>query len=240
MTQNGGSVRTSGAGSDAGHDGAGHRARLRQRLREGGRDALLDHELIEYLLALAIPRRDTKPLARRLLVEFGSFGAVLSADWAALERVPGMGETSAAAIKAVQAAALRMLSGEIRKKPVLGSWQSLLDYLRADMAWLGIERVRVLHLNARNELLRDEAMGDGSIDQAAIYTREVIRRAMDLGSTSLILVHNHPSGDPSPSRQDIEVTRHIVDAGKRLGISVHDHIIIAANGHTSLRAQGLL
>jgi DNA repair protein RadC len=240
MTQDGGSVRTSGAGSDAGHDGAGHRARLRQRLREGGRDALLDHELIEYLLALAIPRRDTKPLARRLLVEFGSFGAVLSADWDALERVPGMGETSAAAIKAVQAAALRMLSGEIRKKPVLGNWQSLLDYLRADMAWLGIERVRVLHLNARNELLRDEAMGDGSIDQAAIYTREVIRRAMDLGSTSLILVHNHPSGDPSPSRQDIEVTRHIVDAGKRLGISVHDHIIIAANGHTSLRAQGLL
>ena len=151
-----------------------------------------------------------------------------------------MGDTSVAAIKIVQATALRMLRNDVAARPVLGSWQALLDYLRADMAYLGVERVRVLHLNSRNMLIRDDHMGDGSIDQAAIYTREVIRRAIDLGSAALILVHNHPSGSPEPSRQDIEVTRQIIDAGKRLGISVHDHVIIAAQGHVSLRAKGLL
>lgn len=201
---------------------------------------MLDHELIEYLLALAIPRRDTKPLARTLLREFGSMGGVLTADWAALARVPGMGETSVAAIKVAQAAALRLLKTRATEQPVLGSWQSVLDYLRADMAWLGIERVRVLHLNSRNILIRDEKMADGSIDQAAIYTREVIRRAMELGSSALILVHNHPSGDPAPSRQDIEITRQIIEAGKRMGISVHDHLIIGTEGHSSMRAMGLL
>lgn len=224
----------------AAHDGAGHRARLRAKLAESGGDALHDHELIEYLLALAIPRRDTKPLAKALLREFGGIGGLMAADWQSIARVPGMGDTSIAAIKIVQATALRMLRNEVAARPVLGSWQTLLDYLRADMAHLGIERVRVLHLNTRNQLLRDDHMGDGSIDQAAIYVREVIKRAMELGSASLILVHNHPSGDPSPSRQDIEITRQIVDAGKRLGIAVHDHIIIAASGHISLRAQGLL
>ncbi|WP_394440547.1 DNA repair protein RadC [Sphingobium naphthae] len=222
------------------HDGAGHRARLRQKLADNGGDALLDHELIEYLLALAIPRRDTKPLAKLLLREFGGIGGLMSADWAAIARVPGMGDTSVAAIKIVQATALRMLRNDVAARPVLGSWQALLDYLRADMAYLGVERVRVLHLNSRNMLIRDDHMGDGSIDQAAIYTREVIRRAIDLGSAALILVHNHPSGSPEPSRQDIEVTRQIIDAGKRLGISVHDHVIIAAQGHVSLRAKGLL
>ena len=222
------------------HDGAGHRARLRQKLADNGGEALLDHELIEYLLALAIPRRDTKPLAKLLLREFGGIGGLMSADWAAIARVPGMGDTSVAAIKIVQATALRMLRNDVAARPVLSSWQALLDYLRADMAYLGVERVRVLHLNSRNMLIRDDHMGDGSIDQAAVYTREVIRRAMDLGSAALILVHNHPSGSPEPSRQDIEVTRQIIDAGKRLGISVHDHVIIAAQGHVSLRAKGLL
>ena len=222
------------------HDGAGHRARLRQKLADNGGHALPDHELLEYLLALAIPRRDTKPLAKLLLREFGGIGGLMSADWAAIARVPGMGDTSVAAIKIVQATALRMLRNDVAARPVLGSWQALLDYLRADMAYLGVERVRVLHLNSRNMLIRDDHMGDGSIDQAAIYTREVIRRAMDLGSAALILVHNHPSGSPEPSRQDIEVTRQIIDAGKRLGISVHDHVIIAAQGHVSLRAKGLL
>ncbi|MDI1297064.1 MAG: DNA repair protein RadC [bacterium] len=224
----------------ASHDGVGHRARLRQRLAENGGDALLDHELIEYLLALAIPRRDTKPIAKALLREFGGIGGLMSADWQAIARVPGMGDTSIAAIKVVQATCLRMLRNAVAEKPVLASWQALLDYLRADMAFLGIERVRVLHLNTRNMLIRDENMGDGSIDQAAIYTREVIRRAIDLGSASLILVHNHPSGSPEPSRQDIEVTRQIVEAGKRLSIAVHDHIIIGAQGHSSMRAMGLL
>jgi DNA repair protein RadC len=224
----------------ASHDGMGHRARLRQKLAESGGEALHDHELIEYLLALAIPRRDTKPLAKALLREFGGIGGLMTADWQAIARVPGMGDTSIAAIKVVQATLLRMLRNSVAEKPVLASWQALLDYLRADMAFLSVERVRVLHLNSRNQLLRDDHMGDGSVDQAAIYTREVIKRAIELGSASLILVHNHPSGDPSPSRQDIEITRQIVDAGKRLGITVHDHIIIGEKGHASLRAQGLL
>ena len=222
------------------HHASGHRERLRRRLLEGGPDALLDHELVEYLLALAIPRRDTKPLAKALLAEFGGIGGLLTADPAALLRVSGLGETSIAALKIAQAAALRLLQSEVKQQPVLASWQALLDYLRADMAHLTIERVRVLHLNARNMLIRDENMGDGSIDQAAIYVREVIRRAIDLGSAALILVHNHPSGDPSPSRQDIEITRNIIEAGKRLGIAVHDHIVIGREGHQSMRALGLI
>jgi DNA repair protein RadC len=222
------------------HHGQGHRARLRSRLAHGGSEALLDHELIEYLLALAIPRRDTKPLAKQLLAEFGGIGGLLTADWQSLSRISGLGETSIAALKVVQAAALRLLKAQVIGQPILSSWQSLLDYLRADMAYLTVERVRVLHLNSRNMLIRDEHMGDGSIDQAAIYTREVVRRAIDLGSSSVILVHNHPSGAPQPSRQDIAVTRQIVEAGRPLGISVHDHIIIGSEGYASMRAMGLL
>ncbi len=221
-------------------DSAGHRARLRQKLADSGGESLHDHELIEYLLALAIPRRDTKPLAKALLREFGGIGRLMTADWAQIARVPGMGDTSIAAIKIVQATALRMLRNDVAAQPVLASWQALLDYLRADMAYLTVERVRVLHLNSRNMLIRDDHMGDGSVDQAAIYTREVIKRAIELGSAALILVHNHPSGSPEPSRQDIDVTRQIIDAGKRLGIGVHDHIIIGTQGHVSLRAKGLL
>ena len=190
-------------------DHSGHRARLRKRLAEQGGDGLLDHELIEYLLALAIPRRDTKPLAKVLLAAFGGIGGLLSADGEALGRIPGMGETSIAAIKIAHAAALRLLHAEVKERPVLGNWQALLDYLRADMAHHAIERVRVLHLNTRNMLIRDELMSEGSIDEAAFYVREVIRRAIDLGSAAVILVHNHPSGDPTPSRADIEVTRNM-------------------------------
>ena len=220
-------------------DALGHRARLRARLLADG-EGLLDHELVEYLLALAIPRRDTKPLAKALLKEFGGIGALLTASPDALARVPGMGETSAAAIKIAHAAALRLLRAEVAAKPVLANWQAVLDYLHADMAHHLVERVRVLHLNTRNMLIRDELMGEGSIDEAAIYAREVIRRAIDLGSSSVILVHNHPSGDPKPSRADIEVTRAIIDAGKRLGIAVHDHVIVGTSGHASLRALGLI
>lgn len=220
--------------------GAGHRARLRQRLFEGGSDALLDHEVIEYLLATAIPRRDTKPIAKALLAEFGGIGGVFAADPQSLSRVDGVGEGAVAAIKIAHAAALRLLRSNIAARPVLASWQALLDYLRADMAHIAIERVRVLHLNSRNMLIRDEVMSEGSIDEAAVHIREVIRRAIDLGSSAIILVHNHPSGDPSPSRQDIALTRDIAEAGKLLGIAVHDHIIIGTNGHVSLRAQGLM
>ncbi len=222
------------------NDGAGHRARLRRRLATGGGDALLDHELIEYLLALAIPRRDTKPLAKLLLREFGGIGGVLAAEGDQLARVPGMGETSVAAIKIAQAAAIRLLAAPVADRPVLANWQALLDYLRGRLAHEAVEHVRVLHLNTRNMLIRDELMGRGTVDEAAVHIREVIRRAIDLGSVAIILVHNHPSGDPSPSRADIDLTRAIASAGKPLGIAVHDHLIVGAKGHVSLRAQGLL
>jgi len=221
------------------HSG-GHRARLRQRILANQGSSLHDHELIEYLLALAIPRRDTKPLAKQLVDEFDGFSRLLIADADALENFPGMGETSVAALKIVQLAALRLLSEPVRTQPILGSWQALLDYLRADMAHLGHERVRVLHLDSKNRLIRDELVSEGSIDQAAIYTREVIKRALALGSAAIILVHNHPSGDSTPSRQDIAITKDICAAGRTLGITVHDHIIIGRDGHTSFRSKGLI
>ena len=203
-------------------------------------NGLHDHELVEYLLALAIPRRDTKPLAKQLIDEFGGLSGLLVADSDVLGNFPGMGETSAAALKIVRIAALRLVSEPVREQPVLASWQALLDYLRADMAHLAHERVRVLHLNSKNRLIRDELVSEGSIDQAAIYTREVIKRALALGSAAIILVHNHPSGDSSPSRQDIAITKDICDAARTLGIAVHDHIIIGKDGHTSFRSQGLI
>jgi DNA repair protein RadC len=228
------------ADADPANDSAGHRARLRQRLATGGGDALLDHELIEYLLALAIPRRDTKPLAKTLLREFGGIEGVLTADGAALAKIDGMGETSVAALKIAQAAAVRLLRSRVDGREALSNWQALLDYLRARLAHEAVEHVRVLHLNTKNVLIQDEQMSRGSIDQAAVYVREVIARALHFGSAAVILVHNHPSGDPSPSRADIDITRAIAQAGKPLGIAVHDHVIVGRNGHVSLRAQGLL
>src|SRR5918997_445442 len=221
-------------------DASGHRARLRRRLFEGGPDALLDHELVEYLLALALPRRDTKPLAKKLIREFGGFGALLSADAEAIARIGDVTEGAAAAIKIAQAAALRLLEEGVKDKPVLGSWQALLDYLHADMAHHPVERVRILYLNAKNMLIRNEPMSEGSVDEAAVYVREVIRRALEYHASAIIIVHNHPSGDPSPSSQDIKLTREIVEAGRPLKIAVHDHVIIGANGHSSLRAMGLI
>ena len=227
------------AAGTAQSDNAGHRARLRERLMadSGG---LLDHELIEYLLMTAIPRRDTKPIARDLLRTFGGLGGLLTADAAAIARVEGMGDISAAAIKIAHAVAVRMLRAEVWQRPVLSNWQALLDYLRADMAYHGVERVRVLHLNTRNVLIHDELTAQGSIDQAPVYIREVIARALELKSAAIILVHNHPSGDPAPSRADIDLTRAMAAAGKPLGIAVHDHLIIGTQGFTSLRAQGLM
>ncbi len=222
------------------HHGKGHRERLRERLLRQGGDALSDHELIEYLLALAIPRRDTKALAKTLIGEFGGFSALLSADSESIAKQPGMGDTSTAALKIVQAAALRMISEPARARPVLSSWQALSDYLHADMAHRTTERVRVLHLDSKNRLIRDDLVSEGSIDEAAVHTREIIRRALDLGSAALILVHNHPSGDPTPSRADIALTRDILEAGKRLNIQLHDHLIIGKDGHSSMRSQGLI
>ena len=220
-------------------DTKGHRDRLRKRLLGDG-EALLDYELLEYLLALVNRRVDTKPVAKALIREFGGIGGVLRADAAALMRVSGMGEQGVAALKIAHAAAIRMVREDAAARPVLANWQALLDYLRADMAHHAIERFRVLHLNTRNMLIMDEVMSEGTIDQAPVYVRQVIKRALDLQSAAVILVHNHPSGDPSPSRADIDITRAIADAGKPLGIGVHDHLIIGTSGHASLRAKGLI
>lgn len=222
------------------NDTAGHRSRLRRRLLDGGAEALADHEVVEYLLMTAIPRRDVKPLPHGLIRRFGGLAGVLNADPSALASHPGLGETSAAALKVVALAARRLAREKVRQQPVLGSWQALIDYLHIDMAHLTVERVRVLYLNAQNILIHDEHVGDGSIDEAAIHPREVIRRALDLGAAALILVHNHPSGSPEPSRADIQITNQIAEAGRLLGIVVHDHVIIGREGHVSLRAKGLI
>ena len=223
-----------------GHDSAGHRARLRARLLGGGQEALGDHEVIEYLLMTAIPRKDTKPLAKSLLTRFGSLAGVLNADPHALAQHPGMGETSAAALKIVALAARRLARTAVQEAPVLGSWQALIDYLTIDMAHLSHERVRVLYLNTKNRLVLDDLVSDGSLDEAAIHPREVVKKALDLGAAALILVHNHPSGSPEPSRSDIAITAKIAEAGRLLGITVHDHVIIGREGHVSLRAKGLI
>ena len=180
---------------------------------------------------------------QRIVVGFvvlgGGIGALLTADASALARA-GLSEGAAGALKIAQASALRLLKAEVTNRPVLASWSALIDYLRADMAHLGIERVRILHLNSKNMLIADEVMSQGSVDEAAVYVREVIRRALELSATAIIIVHNHPSGDPAPSRQDIQLTREIAEAGRPLKIQVHDHVIVGAQGHVSLRAQGLL
>ena len=213
---------------------------MRERLLTGGAEALADYEVLEYLLFAAIRQGDTKPVAKALLNRFGSLSGVLNADPAALTQVDGIGETTAAALKSVAIAARRMARSEVKDRPVLGSWQSLLDYLAIDMAHLTVERVRVLYLDTRNRLIDDHHVGDGSIDEAAIHPREVIRRAMDLGASALILVHNHPSGNPEPSRADILISQKIAEAGRLLGITVHDHVIIGHEGHVSLRSKGLI
>jgi DNA repair protein RadC len=226
--------------ADAGTDSSGHRTRLRKRLLDGGAEALGDHEVIELLLMQAVPRRDMKPLARSLLQRFGSLAAVLQADPRTLALHPGMGEATAAALRVVTVAATRLARQKVREAPVIGSWQALIDYLTIDMAHLTVERVRVLYLNTRNMLILDDLVGEGSIDEAAIHPREVIRRALDLGATGLILVHNHPSGSPQPSRADIEITNRIAEAGRLLGVTVHDHVVIGREGHVSLKAKGLI
>jgi len=219
---------------------AGHRARLRQRLLEGGPEALADYEVLEFLLFGALARGDTKPQAKALLDKFGSLNAVFNADPAALKQVKGISDASIGMIKIAALAARRMARSKVQEKPILGSWQALLDYLAIDMASLTIERVRVLYLDSRNRLIFDQHVHDGTIDEASIHPREVIGTAINRGASALILVHNHPSGNPEPSKADIQITRRIVDAGKLVNISVHDHVIVGREGHVSLRTKGLL
>jgi DNA repair protein RadC len=224
---------------DSGNNGSGHRSRLRKRLFEGGGKALLDHELVEYLLALAIPRRDTKDQAKALIARYGGIGPLLSASADALKR-EGLSETVIGALKIAEATALRLLETRTEGAPILSSWDALTDYLHAAMAHSRTEQVRVLFLNAKNMLIANEAMWNGSVDEAAVHVREIIARAIALGATALIIVHNHPSGDPTPSQQDIRITQDLVEAARHMKISVHDHVIVGATGRSSLRSMGLI
>ena len=218
---------------------AGHRSRWRERLLEAGADGFHDYELIEYLLMLTIPRIDTKPLAKRLVHDFGGIGPLLSASADTLRR-EGVSEAAIGALKIAEATALRLLETRVEAQPVLSSWDALGDYLTAAMAHRRTEEVRILFLNAKNMLIANEAMWQGSVDEASVHVREVIARAIALGATALIIVHNHPSGDPTPSNQDIRLTRDLVEAGRHMKITVHDHVIVGAAGRTSMREMGLI
>ena len=220
-------------------DSAGHRSRLRKRFLDGGPKGFHDYELIEYLLSLTIPRVDTKPLAKRLLDDFGGIGALLGASAGALRR-EGISEAAIGALKIAEATALRMLEARIEGQPVLSSWEALGDYLHAQMAHRRTEEVRILFLNAKNMLIANEALWQGSVDEASVHVREVIARAIALGATAIIIVHNHPSGDPAPSQQDIRLTRDLVEAGRHMKVTVHDHVIVGAQGRSSMRAMGLI
>jgi DNA repair protein RadC len=217
----------------------GHRQRLRERFLNAGPAALADYELLELLLFPALPRADVKPLAKALLDRFGGFAGVINADIADLRRVPGLGETSAIAIKAIQAAIQRVLRAEVIERPVLSSWQGVLDYCHASMAHGKIEEFRLLFLDRKNALIADEVQQKGTVDHTPVYPREVVKRALDLGASAIIMVHNHPSGDPTPSKADIEMTREVAKALAVLGISLHDHLIVGRRGHASLRGLGL-
>jgi DNA repair protein RadC len=220
-------------------DASGHRARLRERLFEGGAKALLDHELIEYLLALTHPRVDTKDQARKLIAAFGGVGPLLAASPETLKR-EGLSDATVGALKIAEATALRLLETRVEGRPMLSNWEALGDYLQAAMAHSAVEEVRVLFLNAKNLLIANEVMWGGSVDEASVHVREVISRAIALGATALVIVHNHPSGDSTPSTQDIRLTRNLVEAGKHMKITVHDHVIVGAQGSTSLKALGLI
>jgi DNA repair protein RadC len=222
------------------HHGEGHRERLRARFIKSGAGACEDYELLELVLFAAIPRRDVKPLAKNLIKRFGGIAGILAASVEDLKDVEGLSENSAALLKAVHALTQRMLIGDIEKKPILASWQKLIDYCHVAMAHEKREHFRVLFLNRKNQLIADEVQQVGTVDHAPVYPREIVRRALELGATALILVHNHPSGDPEPSDSDIAMTEEIIRAAKALDVLVHDHIIIAKNGHTSFKSLGLL
>ncbi|MEM6896037.1 MAG: DNA repair protein RadC [Pseudomonadota bacterium] len=217
-----------------------HRTRLRARFREGGAEALPDYELLELLLFRPIPRQDVKPLARLLLETFGDFNRVISAAPERLLKVKGVGEAVITELKIVEAAAHRLARARVMQRPVLSSWEALVDYCHTAMAHRATERFRVLYLDRKNILIADEAQADGTVDHVPVYPREVVKRALELNASALILVHNHPSGDPTPSEADISMTAQIEDAARALGITLHDHIIVGQDRELSFRAAGYL
>jgi DNA repair protein RadC len=218
----------------------GHRERLRERLLAGGTEALPDYELLEFLLFAARPRGDVKPLAKALLTRFGSLAGVFGAEREALLAIDGMGEASVAALFAVREAGRRMLRAEVQDRPVIGSWQKLLDYCMAASGFAETEEFRLLFLDRKNALIADERQQRGTIDHAPVYPREVVKRALALGASAIILVHNHPSGDTTPSKGDIEVTKAVAKAAAAVGVTVHDHVVIGRGHHTSFKSLGLL
>jgi DNA repair protein RadC len=217
----------------------GHRQRLRERFSSVGAASLADYEILELLLYRSFSRMDTKPLAKALLARFGSLAEVLGAPDHLLREVSGIGEAAAFDLKLVAATAERMLKSEIRGRQVLASWSQVIDYCRAAMAFEAREQFRILFLDKKNALIADEVQQTGTVDHTPVYPREVVRRALELSASALILVHNHPSGDPTPSRADIEMTKTIQDAAKPLGVTVHDHIIIGKAGHVSMKGMQL-
>jgi DNA repair protein RadC len=218
----------------------GHRARLRQRLVEGGADALPDYEILELALYRAIPRGDTKPLAKDLLKTFGSFAEVIAAPPERLRKVEGVGDAVVAELKVIEAAAHRLMKTRVIKREALGSWAAVIDYCRASMAYAAREQFRILFLDKKNYLIADEVQGEGTVDHTPVYPREVIKRALELSASAIILVHNHPSGDPTPSSADIDMTRRIAEIGDKLSVILHDHIIVGRNGHFSFRGAKLI
>ncbi|MFB2552073.1 RadC family protein [Ensifer soli] len=218
----------------------GHRDRLRARYKDNGDAALADYEILELLLFRLIPRRDTKPIAKALIARFGTLAGVFGAPLPLLREVKGVGEAVALDLRLVGTAAQRMLKSELRGKQVLASWSSVIDYCRSAMAYETREQFRILFLDKRNALIADEVQQTGTVDHTPVYPREVVKRALELSATAIILAHNHPSGDPTPSRADIEMTKLIIDTAKPLGITVHDHIIIGKDGQVSLRGLKLI
>jgi DNA repair protein RadC len=225
---------------DPGNDKTGHRRRLRDRFRDGGTDAIPDYELLELILFRVFSRIDTKPIAKRLMARFGSFAEVVSAPPERLKEVEGVGDRAVEELKLIKVAAERLMKGEIRARPALSSWTSVLDYLRLAQGFDVREQFRVLFLDKKNNMIADEIMGQGTVDHTPVYVREVVKRALELSATAIILVHNHPSGDPTPSRADIDMTKQIIDTARPLGIAVHDHVIVGRNGHASLKALRLI
>ena len=219
---------------------AGHRKRLRARFLASAGDGLADYELLELILAQAIPRVDTKPLAKQLIQRFGGFAEVINAEPSALSKIDGIGDAAVTALKIIRAAALRHARHELMGRPVIASWDKLIDYCMAAMAHSPIEEFRLLFLDKRNALIADEVQQQGTIDHTALYPREVMKRALELGASAIIMVHNHPSGDPTPSEPDIAMTREVSEAAEKLGIALYDHLVIGKGSHASFRRLGLL
>jgi DNA repair protein RadC len=218
----------------------GHRDRLRARFREQGAESFADYELLELVLFQVIPQKDTKPLAKTLIKHFGGLAEIMNAPVEELIKIDGIKDNTALALKAITALSHRAMKAELRKNPILNSWTRLMDYCVATMAHEQKEHFRIIFLNKKNEMIADEIQNSGTVDHTPAYPREIMKRALELGATALILVHNHPSGDPKPSQADIDMTRHIIKAAEPFSIVIHDHVIVSRNGYSSFKNLGLI